>query len=386
MIERVIILGGYVNALGVARQAGKMGLEVTIVTKRNSNLACYSKYVKKHYYFSTDDELNTILRQYTLPNTMLYPTGDQYVEHLDKNRDWLEKKYYLAIPSSEVIHVFAEKTNSYLFSEQHKIPYPHSRYIDAKGTIEDIEGIPFPVILKPSVMYEFRRLFGKKAFICKTKAELIDKCAMIREAGYPLEKMIVQEFLNGGPACLYSVGLFAVEGQIKKQIQVNRIRQRPMILGNSTTYCVSSDIKQLYEYAERIMRLMNYTGVAEVEFMYHNGEYKFLEVNLRSWKWQSITNMCGYSFIGEWVKSINGIESNVTSKEVNAAWVERLTDMVVSIPEIMHKRMSIKEFIKSYCRSKEYAVWSWTDMLPAVVYPVQILKNVFNKRRKRGEE
>lgn len=374
------------NALGVARQAGKMGLHVTIVTKRGSNLACHSKYVKQHYYFSTDEELDEILRQNAQFGTMLYPTGDQYVEYLDKNRDWLEKKYYLAIPSSEVIQLFAEKSNSYRFAEQHKIPYPRSFYMDTEGKIANADKLTYPVVLKPSVMYDFREKFGKKAYICESATELKEKCEFVKRAGYPLDKMIAQEFMNGGPACLYSVGLFAVNGEIRKQIQVNRIRQRPMVLGNSTTYCISSNIKQLYEYAEKIVRLTNYTGVAEIEFMYHNGEYKFLEVNMRSWKWHTISNMYGFSFLGEWVNYLNNKESNVGSKEENAAWVERITDMTVSISEILHGRMSFWDYAKSYCRRKEYAVWSWADMRPAIVYPMQILKNIFNKRRKRTEE
>lgn len=380
MINNVIILGGFVNALGVVRQAGRLGLKVQVITKKSSNLACYSRYVKRHFYYSTDEELAEILKRIAKEGTMLYPTSDEEVEFIDANREWLRKKYQFVIPDSDTIRLFAAKTNSYQFAERNGIPYPHSFYLDVEGKIAETEKLTYPVVLKPSVMYDFREKFGKKAYICANEKELQEKCEFIKYAGYPLDKMIVQEFMSGGPACLYSVGLFAVNGEIKKQIQVNRLRQRPMILGNSTTYCVASNIAQLYEYAEKIVRLTNYNGVAEIEFMLHNGEYNFLEVNMRSWKWHSISDAYGFSFIGECIRYLNGETFGEKTPQKNAAWVDRVTDWLVSMPEILHGRMGLVAFLKSYHRKKEHAIWSWNDMLPVMVYPIQLARNLFRKK------
>ncbi|MGM9826373.1 MAG: ATP-grasp domain-containing protein [Paludibacteraceae bacterium] len=379
MINKVVILGGFVNALGAARQAGRLGVNVQVVTKRSSNLACYSRYVKHCFYYSSEDELAEILKRIAKEGTMLYPTSDEDVEFIDTNREWLRKMYQFVIPDSDTIRLFAAKTNSYQFAERNGIPYPHSFYLDEEGKIADAVKMTYPVVFKPSVMYDFREKFGKKAYICANEKRLQEKCDFIKRSGYPLDKMIAQEFMSGGPACLFSVGLFAVNGEIRKQIQVNRLRQRPMILGNSTTYCVTSNIEQLYEYAEKIVRLTNYSGVAEVEFMLHNGEYKFLEVNMRSWKWHSISDAYGFSFIGECVKYLNGEAAGEKTPRKNAAWVDRVTDWMVSVPEIIHGRMGLGAFVKSYCRKKEHAIWSWSDMLPAFVYPIQLARNLFRK-------
>lgn len=381
MIRNIIVLGGYVNALGVVRQAGRLGLNITVITKKNSNIATYSRYVKSCYYYSTDEEILTILKRNVRDYTMIYPTSDEDVELLDKNKEWLSKMYYLAIPEPEAIEIFAEKSNSYAFADKNNIPYPHSLYLDRNGKINSSQQIQYPIVLKPSVMYDFREKIGKKAFICQDAQELQDKCTIISKAGYPLEKMIIQEYMNGGPKNLYSVGVFAVKGRILKQIQVNRIRQRPMILGNSTTFCEASNIDQIYKLAEKIIELSKYTGVAEVEFMYHNGEYKFLEVNMRSWKWHSISNLYGFSFVEAWVNYFNEEPcKGPKTPQANAAWVDRLTDMIVSIPEIFHGRMKLSDFVKSYFKRKEYAIWAWDDMIPFFVYPVQLARNIFHKK------
>lgn len=379
MIKNVVILGGYVNALGAARQAGRMGLNVSLITTQHSNLACYSRYVKQHFYYSSEEELTKILKNNAQKGTFLYPTGDEEIEFMDKNRDWLSELYHFIIPNSEAIRIFAAKINSYRFAERYGIPYPHSYYFDELGQIPQLKEENYPEVLKPSIMYDFRDIFGKKAFVCHDELELKEKCKYISQKGYSLDKMIVQEFMDGGPACLYSVGLFAVDGKIQKMIQVNRLRQRPMVLGNSTTYCVSSEVKLLYEYAEKIISITKYSGVAEIEFMYHKGEYKFLEVNMRSWKWHSITNVFGFSFIGECINYINGKKTECENPKKSAIWVDRLTDWIVSIPEILHGRMRLGTFVKSYIGRKEYAVWCWDDMIPAFVYPYQLMRNLLRK-------
>lgn len=382
MIESVIVLGGYVNALGVVRQVHQLGLAVSVVTTKSSNLACYSRYVNKHYYY-TDAELEQILKRHANKNTLLYPTGDEHIEFIDKNRDWVLEAYSVLIPSADVIRLFAEKINTYQFAERQAILHPKSYYFNSEGQIENASNIIFPVILKPSVMYEFKARFDKKAFVCRSEKELADYCQMIVSKGYSLQKMLMQEFLTGGPENLYSVGVFAINGEIKRCLQVNRLRQRPMLLGNSTTYCKSSEIQQLYDYAARIIRLSNYSGVAEIEFMFHKGEYKFLEVNMRSWKWHSISDGYGFSFVGECINYLNGIQSVPLQKAVNVVWVERLTDFMTSIPEILHGRMRLSDFLKSYHCKKQYAIWSWKDMLPAIVYPLQMAKNLLNKMIRR---
>jgi predicted ATP-grasp superfamily ATP-dependent carboligase len=92
-----------------------------------------------------------------------------------------------------------------------------------------------------------------------------------------------------------------------------------------------------------------------------------LEVNTRAWKWHTISNQRGFSFIGAWIDYLNKIPIKENSSQ-QVAWEERLTDYSVLLKECLHGRMRLTPVIKTLRQKKEYAVWSWKDPLPAIMY------------------
>ena len=237
--------------------------------------------------------------------------------------------------------------------------------------------MPYPVVVKPAVMYSFHAKFGKKAFRCDNAASLIATYKKIAAEDYPLETILIQEFLDGGAKNLYSCGVMAVDGEIRVSMQANRIRQNPMDFGNSTTYAISCSIPEMQDQTEQLLQMTKYSGIGEVEWMYDkkSGTYKFLEINTRAWKWHTISNQLGFSYIGALIDSFDGMENEdgVKGEELRdnsekVAWCERLTDWTVSAKEILHGRMRIRDVVKSYKIRHESAVWSWKDPLPAIMY------------------
>ena len=361
-------MGGHIQALGLARQACKKGVDVELITDDKCSVARWSRSVRKtHLCYSPKDVLDT-LRNTASSETMLFPTSDDYIELLNSNRNELESLAYIALPDLETVKLFANKRLSYRFAENNHIPHPKSFYPD---TMEDVARIAamisYPCVVKPAVMYSFHALFGKKAFLCHSPEELVMRMRMIAEKSFPIDAMIIQEYLSGGAKSLFSFGTFAVQGQSLVDIQVNRVRQNPMDFGNSTTFCTTCNHPEIDALARKILALTNYTGMAEVEFMYDKGEYKFLEINTRAWKWHTISNQRGFSFIGAWMDYLKHEMIQQGSSQF-VAWEERLTDYAVILKEWFHGRMRLQSAFKTLKERKEYAVWSWHDPLPAVMY------------------
>ena len=306
-----------------------------------------------------------------MKETLLFPTNDEVIEFLVKYYDEFNETFYMGIPKPETVTLFSDKRNTYQFCEKNHIACPHSWYPD---TIEDVKQIAdevdYPVIIKPSIMYSFHKLFGKKAFRCNDKNELILRATAIAKR-FPLENVLIQEFLNGGPQYLYSYGTFAVDGVSRAAIMVNRIRQNPMDFGNSTTFAITCNIPEIKKIAEEILKLTGYFGLAEVEFMYDTktATYKFIEVNTRAWKWHSISNQLGFGFLTEMIHYYN---REVTETKLDftgkTAWVERLTDFSVMAKEVIKGNLNMGEIYNSYKIKKEYAVWSSKDRLPFFMY------------------
>ena len=380
MIRQVIIIGGHIQALGLARQAKAIGIPVIVFIEDSYSVARYSNAVKKSIVFGSIDNLNDCLAPYQDTDTLLFPTADEYVEFLDKNRDYLSKHFVLGIPQKDVIELFGDKSNTYKFASKIEVPHPASWYPE---NIDDVEKIAqeatFPLVVKPAVMYSFHRMFGKKAFRCDDKESLIAKCEEIGKK-IPLSSVIIQEFLAGGAKSLYSFGAFAVDGEPKAWVMANRIRQNPMDFGNSTTFAVTCQISEMEKSARKILKETHYTGLAEVEFMYDEPtkSFKFLEVNTRAWKWHSISTGLGFGFLSELIKYENKQTGDFKTSSVKMAWVERLTDYTIILKESLKGRMSLWQALKTYRQKKVSAVWSWRDPLPALMYlllsPVLFIK------------
>ena len=374
MIKRVVIFGGHIQALGLARQVKAKGIEVVIVTDEGCSVARFSRAVDRTIVTPIGD-WRLKIEELELPDrsTLLFPTNDEAVEMLCGRYDEYKNRFALGVPSPEVIELFNDKRRAYRFAEASGVHCPKCWYPDTMEEVEALsEELPYPVVVKPAVMYSFHATFGKKAFRCDDAASLKATYTRIAAKGYPLETLVVQEFLDGGAKNLYSCGVMAAGGEIVVSMQANRIRQNPMDFGNSTTYAISCFVPEIQEQTEALLRMTNYRGVGEVEWMWDAKaqQYKFLEINTRAWKWHTISNQLGFSFIGALIDEFNGDRLAVSdyrdAKQV--AWCERLTDYAVFIKEIMHGRMRLRDVIKSYRIKHESAVWKWNDPLPAIMY------------------
>ncbi|MBO4263510.1 MAG: hypothetical protein J5871_02370 [Bacteroidales bacterium] len=370
MIRQVIIIGSHIQALGLARQAKRTGIRVILFTEERCSVARFSRAVRKTVFFRSMDELGRALKPYEDTDTLLFPTADQYVEYLAEHDEALKRHFTLGIPAPEVVALFADKRKAYQFADACGIPHPKSCY---PATLEDVVRIAgevsYPVVIKPAVMYSFRWMFGKKAFRCDSPEELIRKCREISKR-IPISSVIIQEFLSGGAKTLYSFGAFVVDGEPKAWIMANRIRQNPMDFGNSTTFAVTCHIPAIETAARDILKRTNYTGLAEVEYMYdaQAGCYKFMEINTRAWKWHSLSMGLGFGFLSEMLHYLNGESGDFRPTDKQMAWTDRLTDLTIILKETLKGRMNPFKALHTCCRPTVRAVWSWQDPLPGIMY------------------
>lgn len=373
MIKRVAIIGGHIQALGLARQVAKRGVDVVLLLDTSLAVARFSRYVHKYYIYHTKEELHQQLMQLLLPDkaTLLFPTNDEAVEMLSNHYAEYTTHFAMGIPEPSIVALFNNKRNAYQYAANHGIPSPKCWY---PNTLDDVNAMAqemeYPVVVKPAVMYTFHTTFGKKAYRCDNAEELLAIFQRIASADYPIDSILIQEFLSGGPKHLYSYGVFAADGEPIVALMANRIRQNPMDFGNSTTFALTCLIPQIEAQSRQLLRQVNYFGLGEVEWMYEpkTDTYKFLEINTRAWKWHTISNQQGFSFIGAMLDYYNEQVATQTNSNQIVGWVERLTDWTVVAKEMLRGRMTLGEVCKTYRIQKENAVWQWTDPMPGIMY------------------
>ena len=373
MIKEVIILGNHIQGLGISRIVSRLGYNVTLYNNHSLGVARFSNTCNKFVKYKNNNNLLELLQARKTQNkeALLIPTNDMLVGFVSDNYEVLKERYMLSMSKKEVTELAFNKIKTYKLALKAGVKIPESYFPISLDELNEIEPkLEYPVIVKPAVMFRFYKQSGKKVFLCNSKQELIKNYKKAIEI-IPNDEVIIQEFLKGGAKTLYSVGSFAKKGEIMGSFIANRIRQKPMDFGVATTFAKTVLSEKIEELAKKIIKEMNYTGVSEVEFMYDEkiNDYKLIEINPRTWKWHTISNILDINLIEMLIKNLDGktIEKQKNTKE-NIGWIEQLTDTFIMISEVLKGKMSFKEYLKTLKMPKEYAVWNKKDPLPAIMY------------------
>ena len=384
MIKRVIIFGNHIQALGIIRIVKKLGCEVILCSNYKISVSRFSNAVDKFIFFNNYNEILNKIFFYKNDekDTLLIPTNDRMVEFIRDNYEYLNTHFYLSVPTPEIITLCYNKKNTYLKAKELNIPIPHSLY---PADEEDLRGmkhlIKYPVIVKPAVMYKLYKTTGRKNFKCNNEKELFDNYKKILKY-ISSDEVIVQEIIEGKTKVLFSYGSFFAKNISLGSFIANRIRQKPMDFGISTTFAKTVVNKDIQMLAENFLKGINYFGLSEIEFMYDEktSEYKLLEINPRPWKWHSIANKLNINLFQMLINSLEGKENKIVVNNIeNVGWVERLTDSYVVFVEILKGKLTFKDYLKTMKCSKEYACWSWHDPLPGIMY-LLLLPYLYFKR------
>jgi hypothetical protein len=140
------------------------------------------------------------------------------------------------------------------------------------------------------------------------------------------------------------------------------MRQHPLDFGNATTYAETVDIPQLREYGERILKAANYNGICEVEFKLDDRDfqYKFLEVNARTWKWHTIANKADTPFIKNYFDYLTGNDIQPIEGFSRCSFFHFLTDFPIQLLLFFKGNRYWNRLIKPV----ERAVWAIDDIMP----------------------
>ncbi|OGP74747.1 MAG: hypothetical protein A2W09_02825 [Deltaproteobacteria bacterium RBG_16_50_11] len=227
--------------------------------------------------------------------------------------------------------------------------------------------LDFPVILKPAITANFFPIVKRKALQANNFVELHRHYAYAASI-IDQSEIMVQEVIQGGPRNLYSFCSLFRNGEVKAKMMANRLRQHPMDFGSATTFAVTCHMPELEEVATRFLKKINYYGLSEVEFMFDEKDhtFKLLEMNARTWGWHSLGAKAGINFSSLLFRDMHQESLEVNSFERGVKWIRELTDVPIAISEVLKKRLSVGDYLKSLKGKKELAVYSSRDPLPFV--------------------
>jgi len=375
-MKNVIIIGGHVQALGIARILGKLDFNITILDSTIFNLARHSKFCENFIKYKKDHLLKKLveigkIKEYQ--NSIVFPTNDLHVGVLSNNKELLSKYFTIAADDWSSVEKSYNKRLTYQIASDLNIPIAKTWAPNSLSELKQLR-IEYPVIIKPAVMHSFYSKLKKKVFVCKNETELITNYNLALSV-IPAEEVIVQAIINGGSEHLYSACFLYDKNKEIQSFVGRRARQHPPDFGNATTFAQIVDNDELLNLSRKLLKAIQYTGLCEVEYKFdeETNEYKLLEINPRTWKWHSIAARANINILENYVLFLQGKYSKTDGIPRKASFRHLITD----VPTVLrYKKLGLYKKHPDY--PMQYAVWSKSDIKPAlfelIYLPYLILK------------
>jgi protein-tyrosine-phosphatase len=209
---------------------------------------------------------------------LVIPCDDQGVIPLQVCQKRLGRQCKLYVLGDQAFEIAFSKIKSAGLADRLGIPQPKTAVLRAGDDCESISEFSLPVVIKPPSSFTSDDLASKRGVVrCRTKEQLSREFSKLQEWG----GAIVQEnFLGTG----VGVELLAQDGKVLVAFQ--HVRVHEPLEGGGSSYRRSAHLNpELLAASKLMMRELDYTGVAMVEFKFNfdTGQWVFIEINGRFW-------------------------------------------------------------------------------------------------------
>ncbi len=369
----VVVIEGHVQGLSNTRSLGEAGIPV-IVVDRNNCIARYSKFCKTFFRcpsYEDDifaDFLIELAEQIEISGWILMPSNDHAVLTLSRNKERLEDHYKVITPSLDIINKIYDKSCLLRTAKSIGVDIPSTYFTEDKSL--DGFDLSFPVIIKGRQGLDFYRSTGQKANLAVSLEEL-KKCLLKIEKTFPASQTFIQEIIpNSKNNYTISFTAFCDNGIVKAHWAGEKLREHPYRFGTAT-FAQSISHFDLLDVVTLLMSELQYTGVCEIEFIQdpRDGIYKLIEINARTWLWVGLAKACGVDYAcmiyNYFYPSGNEYPASYTT---GIKWINWITDILFSLPAIVRRRFSLRDYLRSIRGEKVDALWQRNDIMPFFAY------------------
>lgn len=292
------------NGLGVIHGLSKckdLNIYALDVRRNVGTFSRFAKFKKVPDVLENEDAfIDYLMKSIKVPvgrKALLFPTNDQWMEAVCRHNERLSEKYIICGPSYDTLKMILSKDVFAKRLESIGIPVPSVFPIDT-----NLDGLEYPVAIK-SVQ---RRRSGNtldgqriaeasdelRFLICNSKSEAEEYIEYARKEKVPV---YFQQIVRGDSSSMRTIGLFAKNGIIKGLFFGKKVRGYPAQYGDCIVGEACNIPDWVRDYAKKIIVEINYTGIAELEFMIDSVSQQpyFIEMNPRSWSWVEICRHAG---------------------------------------------------------------------------------------------
>lgn len=380
--RKYIIFGGDgLNALGIARSLGEIGIKTDIIRiKESAHFATIekSKYVNEVFYGNTSEDLLTILLQKygkEILKPIVFFTDEGNEACFDSHYDELKDRFicFNAGVENGINNLLRKDVQCKLATEcGFKVPIYE---VLETGILP--QNVPYPVITKTLTSNDGR--WKQDMIICHNEDEL-----KVAYSEIQAKQIMVEEYIEG----TNEVDLkgFSIRGG--EQIYFTSLKKWNYkdIEHKWLMYFEPCQNKELKSKLSNFIRKANYSGIFDAEFMQNsNGELVFLEVNWRTGMYNYNHTVEGVNLPYLWAKST--MDGQIAEKSIIPRLEPYTTmDEISSFSDVLRHPKLFMKWLKTIREVDLLYYYNRKDIRPCLTAWIRFVKrkvsNLFRKLNK----
>jgi predicted ATP-grasp superfamily ATP-dependent carboligase len=361
----------YRAAAAIARELGRAGFRVLAAYDGGDiPVSARSRYVSERIKLDARAYADELLALAARENAVIFPAGARSTEIMASRRD--EFSRFTLVSDAETLRRANDKKQTAALARSLGIRTP--REFD----ISDLDAVSsYPAVIKYVNGESIGIAAENRYAVARNRAEL--DAAARKMVPHPY---FVSEYMSGA-----GYGVSVLLDKKHRAVRVfchERLREYPLI-GGPSVKCRSVWNENMARDAVKLLRALDFEGIAMVEFKGTPEDYAVLEINPRVWGSYPLSHLAGAGFASAFVRAALGEQlPEPSSAEYNTA-----TQMQYFISGARWAAASARES-KSPASFLRYAadvldprvkhgLWSWRDPLPGACYFIGLAR-----RKKRG--
>jgi D-aspartate ligase len=370
----VVVVGGSVAGLGVARSLSAARTSVVILDTSRFNAALWSRHCSGRVVASLSgkpliDALKVLARGFAQP-PLLMLTQDAAVEAASQWRAELESSYRFLLPSEATVDLLNDKGRFHDFATQHGLPVPRGVVVTSASAVAELDAIAAPVVVKPARKSALQHPGLDRATRFATMDEAKAHCAALLQQN---ADAIVQEWIEGPDHGIYFCLFFCdCTGQPLRIFTGRKLTAYPPGVGSTATCIAAPEVQaQLEALTMRLTTGVRFAGMGGLEFKrnQNTGEFVIIEPTVGRTDWQEeIATLSGVNIPMAALAFASG--QPVRPEACRTATIAWRTSLKHRAP--MGLRDASVRIVDGY--------WRATDPLPGLIfYAIEPVRRLINR-------
>jgi predicted ATP-grasp superfamily ATP-dependent carboligase len=301
-LDVLVTDGNYKHTYAIVKALNQMGLKIGVVSNKRMSISFLSRYVTKRFLVNSDviknpspdvifnykNEIIEILKNNEID--VLMPVSNISFNCFSHYSNDFLNFTRLVVPPFDSMRVAQNKSRTFKFAKDNNINIPITYFPQNEHDIRKLaNSISYPCVLKKTNFSEG----GVK--YCHNYQQLIENFLVVSSNKQKGESLpIIQELIIGP-----GFGFYAIfnQGKCVSYFMHERVHEYP-ITGGASTLAKSVFDENLLKAGLQILELLNWHGVAMVEFKkdLKDGIFKLIEINPKFWGSLELSTKAGINF------------------------------------------------------------------------------------------